>query len=207
MNLLIKNRFSRRSTIALIALTLSPLPVWAAPADFAPSRKFLSGKLEELRRSLRKPKSPARDAELTRIFDTMLDYDFFTRATLGQHYGRLNPEQIARFSATLRKLFQRAYTEKLSNPDRYEIAYVGETEGADGTIVQTSMRDLRRGDKPLPMSYVVAKVKGQWLARDVVTDSVSLANNYRKQFGRILKREGGFDTLMSKMEKKLRSEG
>jgi len=41
------------------------------------------------------------------------------------------------------------------------------------------------------------------LARDVVTDSVSLANNYRKQFGRILKKENGFDTLIGKMEKKL----
>jgi len=194
---------SRRSAVALLSLMAISGTSFAGPADFAPSRKFISGKLEELRKALSKPKSPARDAELTAIFDTMLDYDFFTKKTLGDHYQKLSPDQVERFSRTMRKLFQQAYTEKLQDPGRYKIEYTGEAEGADGTIVQTLMRDLKRGDKPLPMAYVVAKVKNQWLARDVVTDSVSLANNYRKQFGRILKKENGFDTLIGKMEKKL----
>ncbi len=200
--------FSRRQALAHgLALAVAGLHSGVAlaegAADGAAARAFISGKLEALRTELRKPKSAERDRQLTLEFDAMLDYDYFTRRTLGDHYQTLNQSQIEEFSGVLRKLFQKAYTEKLKDPDRYQIEYTGEAQAKDGTLVQTTIKDKSSSDKPLPVAYVVAKVGETWRARDIVTDTISLATNYRRQFGRLLKKENGFRTLMDKMNKKL----
>lgn len=200
---------SRRSLLAALGalggLELLGNDAHAAPDDSGP-RKFIDGRLKELRTHLRQPKSPARDAKLKEVFDRMLDYEYFVRATLGKYYATLTPEQIDEFSVALKQLFQNAYTNKLKQPERYLISFTGEVPAEAGTLVQTTVKDKTSADQPLSVAYVVALVDGKWRARDIVTDTVSLAKNYRRQFARILKKPGGFKRLMELMNKKLAKE-
>ena len=49
---------------------------------------------------------------------------------------------------------------------------------------------------------MMKKGKTGWVVYDVVTDEVSIANNYRSQFNRIIRKES-YDALVKKMKRKL----
>jgi phospholipid transport system substrate-binding protein len=46
------------------------------------------------------------------------------------------------------------------------------------------------------------RTDGQWRVVDVATDGVSMVDNYRSQFNRIIVREG-WDELISRMQRRL----
>ena len=46
------------------------------------------------------------------------------------------------------------------------------------------------------------EVDGRWQVRDIVTDGVSLARNYKYEFNQILKKDG-IDGLIARLESKL----
>jgi phospholipid transport system substrate-binding protein len=60
-------------------------------------------------------------------------------------------------------------------------------------------------DGPPPVSYRLLATDSRWAVVDVVVDGVSLAANYRVQFGRVL-REASYETLVRRMRKKLDDE-
>jgi phospholipid transport system substrate-binding protein len=85
----------------------------------------------------------------------------------------------------------------------YDVTYAGESEGSQGVLVATTAKDpKKKRQEPLRIDYVVAKAGSVHKVRDIVTGGVSLLGNYRRQFARIMKKDG-FDALLGKMQTQL----
>ena len=185
--------------LTIFSLWLSSVSAFAGQAE-----NFVKAKQELLNKTLKEPAGDARDKKLGGVFDEMLDYDGLATASLGSHAEGLSKEQRKEFGEILRQLVQRAYRKNLDATLGYDIAYNGENDSKDGNkIVKTtasSKKDKR--EAPIVIEYNLAKVGGKWLVADIVTEGSSLVRNYRRQFDRIIKKDG-FDELLKKMKTKL----
>jgi phospholipid transport system substrate-binding protein len=152
---------------------------------------------------MQKAQDAKANPEVLRVFDGMLDYDHFVRSSLGTAWGDLTAEQREQFGSVLKGLIRASYRRNLRDITGYDVAYTGESDGEDGVLVATLASDPRhKRREPLRIDYVVAKTPSGPRVRDIVTGGVSLVGNYRKQFARIIKRDG-FDGLLGKMRKQL----
>ena len=77
-----------------------------------------------------------------------------------------------------------------------KIAYAGEEDGQGQTTVKTRMQ---RTSEAIPVDYFLADAKGRLLVRDVAIDGVSIVQNYRKSFGKVIQQES-YDGLLKRMK-------
>jgi phospholipid transport system substrate-binding protein len=196
-------KFSRRLLLLAFAVPLLPLEVVAAPADYPAARRFIQQHHDALLASMKRSSNPKENPELLRLFDEMLDYDHFVRESLGTSWETLSEEQRRRFSEILRGLIRGSYRKNLRDLTGYDIAYTGESDANGGVLVATLASDpKKKRQEALRLDYVVGKVDARHKVRDIVTAGVSLVQNYRKQFARIIKKEGA-DGLLQKMQTQL----
>lgn len=195
--------FSRRSLLLLMAAAALPVSVQAAPADYPAARRFIQQHHEALLSAMKKSPNPKENPELLRLFDEMLDYDHFVRESLGTSWDSLSAEQRRRFSDILRGLIRGSYRKNLRDLTGYDITYTGESDASSGVLVATLATDpKKKRQDPLRIDYVVGKEDGHHKVWDIVTAGVSLVQNYRRQFARIMKKDGA-DGLLQKMQAQL----
>jgi phospholipid transport system substrate-binding protein len=195
--------FSRRSLLFLLAATALPLSVQAAPAEHPAARRFIQQHHEALLKSMKKSANPNDNPELLQLFDEMLDYQHFVQECLGSSWDSLTDAQKQQFSDILRRLIRASYRKNLRDLTGYDVAYTGESDASEGVLVATSASDpKKKRQEPLRIDYLVGKPGGQQKVWDIVTAGVSLVQNYRRQFARIMKKEGA-DGLLRKMQVQL----
>jgi phospholipid transport system substrate-binding protein len=194
---------TRRNFLVLTAGAFVTAPAWAESGDHAAARRFMQERHAALTAAMRKSGDPKTNPELLRLLDGMLDYDHFVRQSLGKSWDSLSAAQREQFASVLQGLIRASYRRSLRDITGYDIAYTGESDADDGVLVATVASDpKKKRSEPLRIDYVVAKTSAGQKVRDIVTGGVSLVGNYRKQFARIIKRDG-FDALLEKMKKQL----
>ena len=112
------------------------------------------------------------------------DFSEMAKLSLGQHWNSLSPVQRIEFvdGFTHRLLVFFGRTVRSSNGEK--IHFKGEVQ--EGQRVRVETHVVNGGGDSLPVSYKLHDVNGQWKVFDVVIDQVSLINNYRAQFERII---------------------
>jgi phospholipid transport system substrate-binding protein len=142
-------------------------------------------------------------AEVKQLVNGFLDYRELSRRSLGQHWDARTKREQDEFVAVLRDLIERNYVSQLRSNLDYQVSYKGETVKGDEATVRTVVRvekDHRFAETEIV--YKLRQVGGAWLVFDIVTDDVSLIENYRTQFNRIISRES-YPALLKKMRRKL----
>lgn len=137
--------------------------------------------------------------------DNLLDYDWIALQSLGgknRADKRCEP-RCAEFEDLLTKLIRENYLKRIVQAENGTVEYVGEERRARASRVTTRVHFERDGAKQvLEVAYVMHVVDGKWYVRDIITESVSLAKNYRYEFNKIL-RDEGIDGLVSRLATKL----
>ncbi len=197
---------SRRFFIPLFA-ALTMLFAFPRAARAEEPDHYLKDKQAELGGLLKKGKSAGNEKKIADLFDTLLDYDTLAKDSLGKHWGELKDDQKKDFQDVLKRLVRNAYRKNLKKTLKYEIKYRGVDDAKKGKLVRTvaKSRDNKR-EEAISIDYVMNKVDGKWRVQDIVTEGSSLVNNYKSQFGRVIKKKS-FDELMSRMKKKLEKDG
>ncbi len=183
----------------------APTPAAAQAAAPSQAQRFLEGRHAEVDRLLRQPSNEARNRRLGDLLDGLLDYPELARRALGRHWEGRTEAERREFSELLEKLVARSYQENLQRTLSFEVDYVGAEPGSDGVVVKTRARDRRnRRAQAVEIDYSMRKVGEAWRVYDVHTDGVSLVENYRGQFNRIIARDG-FAGLLQKMRTRLQN--
>lgn len=188
----------------LCAALLAPASVDAQGS----ARTYLERRHQEVSRILRDDQdSPAasrrRTQRLTRILSELLDYAALSEAALGEHWSARSEEERAQFVSLLRQLVERNYENNLERILDYEVSYDDEQRRGERTTVTTSARSrLQRRQPPVEIEYTLDQRGGPWRVIDVRTDGVSMVDNYRSQFGRIIERDGWAE-LIARMQRRL----
>lgn len=149
-------------------------------------------------------KANAKPAELTKSVAAFIDIDELGKAALADHWAQLKPAEQTEILKVLRQLVEANYVSMQTANVNYTVAYLGEEPQADGRVlVKTTITTTRKG-RPLvvKVNYRVQKSGTAWRAVDVETDGVSLVDNYRAQFNKVIK-DKGVAGLVKVMQDKL----
>lgn len=128
----------------------------------------------------------------------LFDFAEMSRRSLGSHWRRRTPEQRKEFTALFTRLLERTYTKRISSYNGQQTRVVGEKiddrfAGVDTEIVD---RDGRRFKVHYRMHRTGEPAK--WRIYDVVIEHISLVNNYRAQFNRVINRKS-FENLVERL--------
>ncbi len=140
--------------------------------------------------------------------DQLLDYDWIAKAALGgpSKYAELCGDRCDEFQALLTTLIRKNYLKRIEAKNRGTVEYVTEHVRDKATKVDTKVtyEDKEGETKVVEVDYVMHKVDGKWHVRDIITEGVSLAKNYKYEIKRLYAR-GGMDEVIGTLQKKIDS--
>ncbi len=137
--------------------------------------------------------SARREERLTRlqhIANTAFDWQEISQRALATHWRERTPQERQEFAELFREAVQGMYLERLEAAaqrqlqEKPAILYRGEEVNGQRAVVRTTVVTRRRLE--IPLEYRLRQSDGQWRIYDVVIVGVSLVNNYRAQFHRII---------------------
>ena len=201
---------SRIVTPALVALIVAGSLAIAAPARAESPKQTiqrLNNQINKLLRQKVKKGSAAEKkmkADVTKAVNSLLDFEELARIALHKHWKERSEKERTEFVGILRDLIERNYVKQLRSNLDYKLEYRGEKTAGDKGQVDTAVSVTKKGRvTEVLITYMMKKGKnGAWVVYDVITDEVSIANNYRSQFNRIIRKES-YDALVKKMKRKL----
>jgi len=188
----------KRSLVTLLFASLLMLP-YASGAQASPMSflKQTQAKLNAL------AKANATDAQLKAAVNKLLDFEFMAQRTLQAHWASLTADQRSRFTKTFRRLLEKNYIKGLRKRKNYTVVYKSQSSSGGMAKVSTEVKYVRKGrQRSNEIVYRLRRSGGRWVIFDVIVDDVSMENNYKRSFGKIMKKSG-FDVLLSKLKKKV----
>jgi phospholipid transport system substrate-binding protein len=174
---------------------------FSTAAAAGPPTKFLQSIDDELRPLL--ADSRKNESRIVQIVGRLLDFDRLCKDALGKHWeGRTDAEQ-KEFVTTLTDLIEKNLVTRLSDTRNHIVKYEGE-EAAGGKATVTTIVASGPGprDTQTEIVYKLEQRGRKWVVVDMVTDGVSLVQNYRSQFNKIITNEG-WGVMIRKMKDKL----
>jgi phospholipid transport system substrate-binding protein len=151
-------------------------------------------------KELKKPQKTAeRRALLRKAVDERFDYEEMSKRTLGMHWQKRTPEERKEFVTLFSDLLERSYVNKIESYSDEPIEYLQETIEGEYALVKTKI--TTKGNTEVPIDYKLLRKGGQWEAYDVVIEGISLVNNYRSQFNRIIRTQS-YEELVKRLRNK-----
>jgi phospholipid transport system substrate-binding protein len=147
--------------------------------------------------------APDRQAErqerLHKIADQVFDWQEIARRALAVHWRERTPQEQQEFVALFKDLIEGTYMNRLESAvqEKREVQYVGEQVEGNRAAVKTVV--VTRRNQQVPIEYRLHQVGGRWLIYDVLVEGISLINNYRSQFNRIIT-SSSYKDLVQKMK-------
>lgn len=200
------HRFLRVAPAAALTLALLGCP----PASAGPTER-LSDFFAAVNSVLADPETEdnplERVARICRLVAEVSAVNEAAAVALGREWQVRSPGERDEFVALFAQLLERAYVGRLAGTSRVsngvQIAYLGESVAGDEATVQTAL-DARDGGKAL-VEYRMVNRQGRWHVRDLVLDGVSIVENYRAQFRRVLS-QVSYQDLVGQVRAKLSAE-
>lgn len=189
-------------------VSLAPVAAYAAPSAGAGTAAVKSANEKISTLLKQKPAAGSNEekelaAKVTTSVRDFLDIDQLGKRAMAKNWDKLSASQQKEFLTLLRALIEDNYIRGLRANVQYAVDYKGEEKDKDGnSIVLTSISAERKG-RPITIKvdYVLIEEKGKLRAFDVRTDGVSLVDNYKSMFDKIMAKDGA-DGLIAKMKKK-----
>ena len=143
-----------------------------------------------------------RKAKIREVVLQRFSFEEMAKRSLGRHWPERTPEEQQEFLQLFTDLLEKSYIDKIERSGgKEDVKYTEETIENDNASVRTEI--VQKGDQNIDVEYRLLQRNGDWQVYDVVIERVSLVNNYRTQFNKILL-QGSYEELIKKM--KLKSE-
>ena len=122
--------------------------------------------------------------QLREIVYTRFDFEEMAKRSLGSHWRRLNPQQQKEFVLAFTELLESTYADKIDLYEGQQVEYVGET--IDKNYAEVNTRVVGKNRQSYSVDYKLHQVGDKWRIYDVIAENISLVNNYRSQFNRVV---------------------
>jgi phospholipid transport system substrate-binding protein len=150
-------------------------------------------------KELKQPaKTEARRHMLETVVSARFDYAEMSRRALGAPWNQLTDQQKQEFVDLFRTLLTNSYADKIETYSGEGVEYLNERTEKEYAEVRTKVLS---GKTEIPLDYRLINKADEWRVYDVVVDNVSLVNNYRGQFTKIL-RASSYTDLVDQLRKK-----
>ncbi len=152
-------------------------------------------------------KGPAKESERRKkIREAVMErFDFgeMAKRSLGIYWKDRSAAEKKEFTGLFSDLLERSYINRIEGYTDEKISYDNESIDGDYAVVKTRLR-TKRGEE-IPIDYKLMNESGKWMVYDLVIENVSLVNNYRVQFNKVI-RSTSYTELVKKMKNKSESE-
>lgn len=122
--------------------------------------------------------------QLREIVYTRFDFEEMAKRSLGSHWRRLNPQQQKEFVSAFTELLETTYADKIDLYEGQQVEYIG--ENIDKNYAEVNTRVIGKNRQTYTVDYKLHELGGKWRIYDVVAENISLVNNYRSQFNRVV---------------------
>ncbi len=147
-------------------------------------------------------KAPARQEDRRQRLETVVaarfDYPEMSRRSLGAQWNQLSDKEKKEFVELFRTLLTNTYADRVETYSGEGVQYLNERTEKEYAEVRTKVLS---GKTEIPMDYRLLNKSNDWHVYDVVVDGVSLVNNYRGQFTKIL-HTSSYSDLVDQLRKK-----
>lgn len=140
------------------------------------------------------------DERLEKIIDPVFDFKEMAKRSLGIHWRDLTPEERQEFVPLFKDFLRNVYLGRIGFYNGQKVLFTGETVSDNYAEVDT--RVVPRNDDEFPVVYMLKRTGGDWKVYDVVVDNVSIDNNYRSQFDRVIS-GSSYQELVKRMKQKV----
>ncbi len=180
--------------------------LWAESNDLGPqaSVQQLLGEIRQINKG--KNLSSQKDAENQKHAQSALvwlNVAEISQKALGKHWAKRSDPEQKRFQVLLGELFLYvAFPSSAKFFAELNLVYGKTKEEKQRTVVPLTVVHEKEGE--VDIDFRLTQTEKRWLVVDVVLDGVSMRNNLRSKFYKVIAKKG-FNELMRKMEKKLKA--
>lgn len=197
-------RVARSALGAAAGLVICAQMVWApASADAGAPTDQLRSSVDQMVKVLDDPALKAdsraqdRRAAIRKEAEVVFDFGETAKRALGRHWQGLSEKDRQEFTGLFTDLIERAYISKIERYSGERIAYAGES--VEGGLATVRTRFVTKQGTEIPVDYRMQQRGDRWLVYDVMVEGVSLINNYRTQFDKIIQ-TSSYAELVRKMK-------
>jgi phospholipid transport system substrate-binding protein len=184
--------------MGIIFLTFS-VPAAAGPATDQ-TRMTVDKVLSILKNPSLQSNPKQRREQLRETIYPRFDFTEMAKRSLGPHWSRRTPQEQQEFVKAFTDLLENSYLDQIESYNGEKIAYTREQLDKDSAEVFTKV--INKKGEEFSINYKLHSVGGEWKVYDVVVEDISLVNNYRSQFNRVLA-NASFDELLKKLQQKM----
>jgi phospholipid transport system substrate-binding protein len=177
------------------------LPCSAVEAG-APTEQ-LKASIDQIIRVLEDPalkpesKTKERRAAVREAANQIFDFEETAKRALGAHWRSLGEKDRQEFVSLFADLLERSYISKIERYSGEKVAYAGDS--IDGDLATVKTRFTTKQGTDVPVEYRTLRRGDRWMVYDVNVEGISLVNNYRTQFNKIIQ-TSSYQDLVAKMK-------
>jgi len=145
-------------------------------------------------------KQKERREQLRRVIFARFDFAEMARRSLGPEWRRRTPAEQQEFINLFTDLLQDSYIGTIESYSGDKVGYNRELQEKDNAEVQTTLTTKR--DAAYSINYRLRLVDKDWKVYDVVIENISVVNNYRSQFNRVITKSS-YEELVRSMKEKI----
>jgi phospholipid transport system substrate-binding protein len=189
--------------IGLILTIAVYLILWASGAQAAGSMEGVKALIEEVQGILQTKSEKSQRLELIeKIEDHHLDFREMAKRSLQSTWAGLNRSQQDEFIEIFSKLMKAHIAKHLDTFAKTKVEYQGATTHSEASEVDILV--VRPNDK-IPVKFLLLHKPQGWMIYDMNIDGVSMADNFRTQFGTMI-RMRSYGELVRTMKDRLMAE-
>ena len=145
-------------------------------------------------------KKQERRKKLREVIFVRFDFPEMAQRSLGAHWQRRTPEEQTEFIKVFSDLLEQTYVDKIESYNNEKFIYTNER--IDGPYAEVGSKMRTSKGEEFTINYKLHRAGEDWRVYDLVIENVSLMNNYRSQFNRILA-NSTYDELVSRIKAKV----
>ncbi len=123
-------------------------------------------------------------AQLAEVISPRFDFPEMAKRSLGRHWAGRTPEEQREFIEILAALLRRSYADNIEAYTGQVVLYTREREDRNYAEVDTKIVIENR--PPFAINYKLHSVDNEWKVYDLIIEDISVVNNYRSQFDRVI---------------------
>ncbi|MDE0847210.1 MAG: ABC transporter substrate-binding protein [Nitrospinaceae bacterium] len=190
------------SLMVLTVVFAVPGLLWAESNDPQAAVQELLGEIRQIKKNL-SGQEKADNQKHAHSALVWLNVAEISKKALGKHWAKRSDSEQKRFQALLGELFLHvAFPSSAKFFAELDLMYGKTTEEKQRTVVPLTVVHEKEGE--VDINFRLTRTAGNWQVVDVILDGVSMRNNLRSKFYKVITKKG-FDELMRKMENKLKA--
>ena len=144
-------------------------------------------------------KTKERREQLKKILFARFDFTEMAKRALAANWRRRTAQEQEEFVALFTELLERAYADIIESYSDEKIIYI--SERLDGGYADVASKVLTSKGEEYSLTYRAHLVNGEWRVYDVIAENISVVNNFRSQFNRVIAKSS-YEELVRRLREK-----